>query len=179
MISKSIMFFGLLISFFFTGNPIQAQDALQQKFHKEIESAFEIEDFQLKEIKVPGNLKDQMKVEVNNENLFQILSQDQLLGYAYLGEAESMKEMFDYVVFFDKGLIVKKSKVLIYREDFGRQIGTRRWLSQFDGMNSASNPQYGEDIAAISGATISASSMTRAMNGVLKSLAVLQKNGVL
>ncbi|HLU81447.1 MAG TPA: FMN-binding protein [Flavobacteriaceae bacterium] len=179
MISKSIVFFGFLLSFIYMGNPIQAQNTLQEKFHKEIISAFETEDYQLKEIKVSENLQDQMKVEMNNKNFFQIFTQDQLLGYAYLGEAASMKKMFDYVVFFDKDLIIKKSKVLIYREDFGRQIGTRRWLSQFDGMNSTSNPQYGEDIAAISGATISASSMTRAMNGVLKSLAVLQKNGVL
>jgi hypothetical protein len=176
---KSINIFGFLLAFLFMGNLTYAQDVLQQKFHKAVESAYETGDFELEEITVPENLASQMKVEMNHENLFKILSGKKLLGYAYLGEAASMKRMFDYAVFFDEDLIIKKSKVLIYREDFGRQIGTRRWLGQFEGMGPKSKPRYGQDIAAISGATISASSMTRAVNGVLESVALLQKGGIL
>lgn len=156
-----------------------AQDVLWEKFEKALTSAYGVENFETTEIEVPESLKGKLSVEMYDKNLFKVNSSGKLLGFAYLGEAASMKRMFDYVVFFDKNLIIKKSKVLIYREDFGRQIGTRRWLSQFDGKGPQSDLEYGKNIAAISGATISASSMTRAVNAVLESIALLQKENLL
>jgi len=64
---------------------------------------------------------------------------------------------------------------LIYREEHGKQIGSQRWLKQFIGLSSTDNPSYGENIDAISGATISASSMTMAVGNVLKSIQILKQ----
>ncbi|MFD2432290.1 FMN-binding protein [Mesonia maritima] len=96
-----------------------------------------------------------------------------------MGTAPSKKKEFEYVVLFDEYFIIKKSKVLIYRENYGLQIGTQRWLKQFIGISPKDEIVYGENIAAISGATISASSMTRAVNKVLKTIELLQQKEIL
>ncbi|MCL6267821.1 FMN-binding protein [Flagellimonas myxillae] len=140
---------------------------LQQKLENAVQTTFEVEDFDLRAITV--NLGD--------DYLFKIQHQQGNLGYAYLGKAPSMKDVFDYVVLFNPNLSIKKAKVLIYRENHGRQIGSQRWLKQFIGKTTDSTLEYGPDIDAISGATISAKSMTKAVNGVLEKMKLLQANG--
>jgi len=166
----------LLVSYAFAAIP---QNELQQKFHKAIKGTYEIENFDLTEIKVTAEIAAQANVEMNEGNLFKIKKQDKLIGYAYLGTAPSKKKEFEYVVLFDKNFIIKKSKVLIYRENYGLQIGTQRWLKQFIGMSPKDEIVYGENIAAISGATISASSMARAVNKVLQTVDLLQQKEIL
>ncbi len=151
---------------------------LQQKLNAAVQSTFELEEFQLKPIAVTPALNQQTAVELGGENLFRILKEDALVGYAYLGQAPSMKDIFDYVVLFTPDMAVKKSKVLIYREDYGRQIGSQRWLKKFIGKQPGDVLAYGEDVDAISGATISAKSMTKAINEVLESMALLTQEGV-
>ncbi len=157
----------LCMAFFFlafTSDKISPR--LQQKLESAVQTTFEVEDFELQP----------MNVDLGEDSLFKILLQNEILGYAYLGKAPSMKDIFDYVVLFNPDLSVKKTKVLIYRENHGRQIGSQRWLKQFIGKTSENSLEYGTDIDAISGATISAKSMTKAVNGVLEKMKLLQAN---
>jgi len=156
----------------FSENKISAR--LQQKLNSAIQTTFELEDFDLVHLSVTDALNQKTTVELGGENLFAVHSEHGLVGYAYLGQAPSMKNIFDYVVLFNADLSIKKSKVLIYREDYGRQIGSQRWLKQFVGKTHEDTLAYGEDIDAIAGATISAKSMTKAVNEVLSSIAVLK-----
>ena len=64
-------------------------------------------------------------------------------------------------------LIIKKVNVLVYREDYGGEIGSNRWLKQFVGKARTTELVVGKNIAAISGATISVYSMTNAVNQLL------------
>ncbi len=97
----------------------------------------------------------------------------------YLSEAPSKTAQFDYLVLLDKDLIVLKTKVLMYREEYGGEIGSKRWLRQFEGKKSGDELHYGDNIMAISGATISVRSMTNAMNNLLQSLKILHSKKVL
>ena len=72
-----------------------------------------------------------------------------------------------------------KSKVLIYREEYGGEIGSKRWLKQFNGKSGESEIKFPQDITPISGATISVRSMTNAINDVLQSIRTLQENKIL
>ncbi|MDH5413496.1 MAG: FMN-binding protein, partial [Flavobacteriaceae bacterium] len=76
-------------------------------------------------------------------------------------------------------LVITKTKVLIYREDYGGEIGSKRWLQQFIGKSKEDNLVYEQDIIGISGATISANAMTVAVNNLLKSINVLQLNKII
>jgi len=68
-----------------------------------------------------------------------------------------------------------KSKVLVYREDYGGEIGSKRWLKQFIGKTHGDSLIYGDNIVAIAGATISVRSMTQAINDVLASIKILHE----
>ena len=83
------------------------------------------------------------------------------------------------LVLLDKDLIVLKSKILLYREEYGGEIGSTRWLKQFIGKKGGDELKLGDNIIAISGATISVRSMTNAMNDFLKSLKILQNKNIL
>ena len=66
--------------------------------------------------------------------------------------------------------------MLIYREEYGGEIGSKRWLKQFIGASSKSEELvYNTDIIPIAGATISVRTMTKAMNDLLKSISILQQ----
>ena len=77
-------------------------------------------------------------------------------------------------------MIIIKSKVLIYREEYGGEIGSKRWLRQFNGKSIDTKEMvYGNHIVPISGATISVRSMTNSMNDLLMSLKELKNQKVL
>ena len=68
-------------------------------------------------------------------------------------------ETFDYVVFFDKDLTILKMNVVDYPGDYGYEICGKNWLKQFVGYKGE-KLKYKLDIDGISGATISANSIT-------------------
>ncbi|MBE9490813.1 MAG: FMN-binding protein [Bacteroidetes bacterium] len=152
---------------------------IQKKVDKAIESTFNIETFTLNVIDIPIDIIKILPPTFNTKRLYQINENDTLLGYAYIAKAASKADDFDYLVLFDKDLIILKSKVLIYREDYGGEIGSKRWLKQFIGKTENDALVYGDNIAAISGATISVKAMTSAINTLLSSIKILHKNNIL
>ena len=64
--------------------------------------------------------------------------------------------------------ILTKTKILVYREDYGGEIGSKRWLKQFIGKTPNDELRYQQNIVAIYRATISVSSMTSAVNDLLR-----------
>ena len=173
---------GLMVfcmAFFFLGFKAEKiPPKLKEKLDNAVLTTFEVESFTLELIAVDPKLNKKTPSELGGDNLFKVVGNGSTLGYAYLGEAPSMKDVFDYVVLFNPDLSIKKSKILIYREDHGRQVGSQRWLKQFIGRKSGESLAYGEDIDGISGATISAKSMTLAVSNILESIQVLQDNKV-
>ncbi|GGE20325.1 FMN-binding protein [Psychroflexus salis] len=152
---------------------------LQQKMNKALNDLFETEQIELKLIALPENINQKIKYNIETDFVYQIKIEDNLKAYAYLGQANSMKDVFDYLVILNTDLVILKSKVLIYREQHGRQIGSQRWLKQFIEMDTSSEPKLGENIQGISGATISARSMTQATHQVLNNLAYLAEHKLL
>ena len=112
-------------------------------------------------------------MKITKTNFFKIKNNEKLLGYYYLGQAYGKADYFDFIVIFDSNLLVSKVKVLVYREDHGGEVASKRWLKQFSGKSKTDNLQYQKDIAAISGATISAKSMTNEVNKLLKTIHIL------
>ena len=151
-----------------------------KKADKEIAKFFETDSFSKEVYAFTKNTNTATPSELGDSNLFKIYSSGSHLGYGYIGNARSKAATFDYLVLFDTNLIITKSKILVYREEYGGEIGSKRWLKQFVGV--AANTQklvYGKDIIPISGATISVQSMTHAMNNLLKSINFLQESNLL
>ena len=155
-------------------------DKIVKKADKIIAKFYDNDEFSKEIIQISEELNMKTPSEFGEGNLFKIISEGELLGYGYLGNALSKTADFDYLVLFDKDFIITKSKVLVYREEYGGEIGSKRWLRQFTGKSASSEELvYGKTIVPISGATISVKSMTLAINDLLKSVGELQKLKVL
>jgi Na+-translocating ferredoxin:NAD+ oxidoreductase RnfG subunit len=179
---KRIIFilFCTFISFgFFTTSFKEIPKGVMAKVEKAIASIYGSDKLNITTIELPGEVLEEFDLDLNNERLLIVKDDNSTLGYIYVGEALSMKNVFDYAIFFDINMTIKKSKVLIYRENYGRQIGSQRWLKQFIGKKIGDPIEYGQDIDAIVGATISASSMTRATDNVLKTMKLLKDKNLI
>ena len=86
---------------------------------------------------------------------------------------------FDYLIILGLDLKIIDSKVLVYRENWGGEIGSKRWLKQFKHKGKDDRLIYMKDISAISGATISVKSMIETVNLFLDSVNKLNQNSVL
>lgn len=142
---------------------------------KEIKAVFKIKNYTKQAIFISQEINETIPIKITDNNLFRIKNDGNLLGYYYLGQAYGKADYFDFIVIFDADLVVAKIKILIYREDHGGEIGSKRWLKQFKGTTIDMNLKYQKDIAAISGATISAKAMTNEVNKVLKTIYILNK----
>jgi len=172
IIAMAMLFFAALLLSFSDG---EISPRLRKKIDAAILSTYEVKTSVLKNVAIATNLNTETPADFKENSLFELYSNENMIGYLYLGEAPSMKSKFDYIILFNPDFTIKKSKVLIYREEHGKQIGSQRWLKQFIGLSIDDNPTYGENIDAISGATISASNMTKAVADVLISIQLLKK----
>lgn len=158
---------------------VQLPKRILKKVHKELVNAFEKSDLKLVSVKIPTEVNIQLVKKIGASNLFQIVNNTEVIGFAYIDKAPSKTDQFDYLILLDKELIILKTKILMYREDYGGEIGSKRWLRQFIGKSSTDQLKYKKDIMAISGATISANSMTIAVNTFLKNVTILKENKIL
>ncbi len=152
---------------------------LQKKVDKEITGYFEIETFTMESIPVQNNLNKDLPSKITGENLFKLFDGKSLIGYIFIEQAPSKTAQFDYMVLLDKNFKILHSKVLIYREEYGGEIGSKRWLKQFVGKIPGDRVDYKTNIDGIAGATISVRSMTNAIDDLLQTLTILQENKVL
>jgi len=157
----------------------QLSKSITKKVQKELVKTFGDKELILETIAITDEVNAKLYQKIKNNTLFKIIQKEQIIGYAYIDKAPSKTDAFDYLIIIDTNLIIKKTKVLIYREDYGGEIGSKRWLKQFIGKSSSDNLKYEREIIAISGATISARSMTIAINTFLKNLFVLKQQHIL
>lgn len=169
--------FILLISVLLVG--FSTMNRIESLIAKQIKNTFSIETYQKKAIEVTPELNKNLPIALNGVNFFQVMSEDSNLGYYYHGQAYGKADYFDFLVVLDADLIVSKVKVLVYREDHGGEIGSKRWLKQFIGISMDKEIDYEKDIVGISGATISVKAMTLEVNKVLKTFNQLSKNRIL
>jgi Na+-translocating ferredoxin:NAD+ oxidoreductase RnfG subunit len=162
----------LAIMFMSSGLP----KGMQKKVTKEINAVFTLTEFDLVPKEFSAEALTNLKTQLDTNRFFEIQSNNKLMGYAFLGVAPSKTDIFDFLVLFDTDLIIKKTKVLAYREDYGGEIGSKRWLKQFIGKSTDDSLKVGNGIAAISGATISVESMTKEMNNLLNCLHKMKQN---
>lgn len=171
--------YSLAILMFLMLTAFQIPSKFKKKVDKEISAAFSVEDFSLQTVKVSDALNAKLPVKITDVNLHKIVSKNKTIGYAFIENAPSKTADFDYLLLLDTTGTVVKSKVLIYREEYGGEIGSKRWLSQFIGKKTSDKLTYKANVDAISGATISVKSMIKSMNEVLQTMEILKINKAL
>ena len=174
---KLKLIFTLIISALFFSLGLSKK--VLKKVNKTIQTTYNVEEFNLLPVVIKDEVKAQLPRKIGDNNLFKIEATEAIIGYAYIDQAPSKTATYDFLVLFDTDLIVTKSKVLIYREEYGGEIGSKRWLKQFIGSSKEDTFKLNENIIAIAGATISVNSMTKAMNEVLQNIGKLQELNVI
>ncbi len=151
------------------------KNTLEKMVNKEITKVFDSGDFQKISFDIPVELNRDLPARITAENFFKITNKDVPLGYVYLDKAPSKTADFDYLVIFNDKMEIIHTKVLIYREEYGGEIGSKRWLKQFIGLGGEDRVNYKTNIDGIAGATISVRSMTMSIDNLLQTIGILQK----
>ena len=82
-------------------------------------------------------------------------------AFVLFAEAMSKVDTFNYLIIFKTDGKIEKVSVLLYKENYGGEIASKRFLRQFEGKSNGLNLEYNQDIDGISGATISVQAITR------------------
>jgi hypothetical protein len=82
------------------------------------------------------------------------------LGYLAFDQAPSKFHKFEYYIVFNNKGDLLKIEVLNYNENYGAEICNKRWLKQFQNINTSSFLTYNNSIDGISGATLSVQSIS-------------------
>jgi len=90
-------------------------------------------------------------------------SADHVDGYALFDREIGQHEYIDFATFFDCDGRVTRVEVVAYREPYGEGIRSKRFRRQFIGKEADSGFKPGHDIDVISGATLSARAMAKAV----------------
>lgn len=96
---------------------------------------------------------------------------DARLGYVFFDEVVGKFNLISYAVAINPDMTLRQIEILSYRESHGSEIRSAAWRRQFVGKSAASGIALGEDIANISGATLSCRHVT---DGVRRIAAVAQ-----
>ena len=158
---------------------VSEKDRNKKRVAKQIKTIFNIENFELSNIKIDNKVKEEIWDQFNYSKFKKIIHNGELIGYSYESKAPSMHYEFDYLIILGLDLKIIDSKVLVYRENWGGEIGSKRWLKQFKHKGKDDRLKYMQDISAISGATISVKSMIETVNLFLDSINKLNQNSVL
>ncbi|MDX9883640.1 MAG: FMN-binding protein [Prolixibacteraceae bacterium] len=138
-------------------------------------TAFDLQKIFSKEFKTsPSNIELQEFIpeylaEDETDQFFKLYANKQGEGYVVLAKAKGKNDYFDFFVWYDFEISVKLVKVVSYFSDHGGEISGKKWLSQFIGY-SGDELEYGKDVQAISGATISGKAITSKIEELTKKL---------
>jgi len=101
------------------------------------------------------------------------------LGYVVVDEVIGKFELISYAVGIGLDGAVKQVEVLSYRESHGHEIRLPAWRKQFVGKTVSSPLHLGDDIANISGATLSCQHVTDGVKRIVAVVDLARRSGVL
>jgi Na+-translocating ferredoxin:NAD+ oxidoreductase RnfG subunit len=101
------------------------------------------------------------------------------LGFVVVDQVIGKFELIDYAVGVGTDGAVKHVEVLSYRESHGHEIRLPAWRRQFVGKTVASPLHVGDDIANISGATLSCNHVTDGVRRIVAVLDLARRSGAL
>lgn len=102
-------------------------------------------------------------------NFYIARSDAKIDGYAVIDNEIGKTEPITFLTAITPEGEVKEVEVLVFREPFGGEVHDERFLKQYRGKTAADPVRIGQDIANISGATMSARAVS---TGVKRDLAV-------
>ena len=116
------------------------------------------------EIKIYSEKKARSRFMFDHVYVWKISESNSLVGVAILDNVLGKSLPITYLTCFNMDGQLINAHIVKYREDYGYEVGNKRWLNQFIGLGMNSDFIIGKNIDGISGATISVNSVTRGIN---------------
>ena len=104
---------------------------------------------------------------------------DTTLGVVVADAVIGKFELISYAVGIDTEGAIRQIEILSYRESHGGEIRLPAWRRQFVGKTQAAPLRVGDDIANISGATLSCTHVTEGVRRIVAVVALARRNGSL
>jgi Na+-translocating ferredoxin:NAD+ oxidoreductase RnfG subunit len=101
------------------------------------------------------------------------------LGFVVFDEVIGKVELISYAVGIGLDGNVKQIEILAYRESHGFEVRLPAWRKQFAGKGAGAALKVGEDIANISGATLSCTHVTDGVRRIVAVVAAARRGGAL
>ena len=108
--------------------------------------------------------KARLRFMVDQIYVWEITMSDTIVGIAILDNVLGKSLPITFLSCFNSDGQLIKAHIVKYREDYGYEVGNKRWLNQFIGLDVNSDFIIGKNIDGISGATISVNSVARGIN---------------
>ena len=102
---------------------------------------------------------------------------EQLLGVVVFDGVIGKYELIDYAVGIAVDGKLRQVEILNYRESHGYEVRLPAWRKQFVGKGADAKLRVGEDIANISGATLSTTNITDGVRRIVAVVATLRAHG--
>jgi Na+-translocating ferredoxin:NAD+ oxidoreductase RnfG subunit len=102
-----------------------------------------------------------------------------VIGYAVVRNVLGKDQPITFLVAVDSASVLRDVDILVYREPYGGEVAYDAWRRQFRGKTPNDPLEIGKDIRSISGATISANSVTLGVRRALADLARWREEGKL
>lgn len=99
------------------------------------------------------------------------------VGFVVVDNVIGKFELITYAVAIGADGAIRQVEILAYRESHGGEIRLPAWRRQFAGKTAAAALRIGDDIANISGATLSCSHVTDGVRRIAAVLAVAREAG--
>ncbi len=96
-------------------------------------------------------------------------------GYFFVDAVIGKHDLITYALALTPSGDIRQIEVLEYREPYGSEIRTPGWRGQFTGKHHGAPLMIGNDIAAISGATLSCEHVTEGIRRLLSTYALAIK----
>jgi Na+-translocating ferredoxin:NAD+ oxidoreductase RnfG subunit len=144
-----------------------AQKAMFPDADQFVDSKLTLSDAQRDEIKKLSGVR-QREAE---QPVWRAQQQGRLIGWFIVDEVVGKHEFITYATAISPAGKVLGIEVIAYRETYGYQIRDAQWRDQFKGKTLADHFKLDDDIANITGATLSSRNV---MNGVKRLLALAQ-----
>ena len=100
------------------------------------------------------------ELEAFEEAFYAIKESEKIVGYFVVAKVPSKFHQFDYYIIFNAKTDILKIEILQYRENYGAEICSKRWLKKFNHISTSNYAKYNREIDGISGATLSVQSIS-------------------
>jgi Na+-translocating ferredoxin:NAD+ oxidoreductase RnfG subunit len=140
-----------------------AEEYINFAYGKDIQVKF-IKWNPTQERKIIFEKKARLRFMFDHIYVWEITRSDTIVGIAILDNVLGKSLPITFLSCFNSDGQLIKTHIVKYREDYGYEVGNKRWLNQFIGLDVNSDFIIGKNIDGISGATISVNSVTRGIN---------------